>query len=226
MQNNKYKKALLALSAISTSIAIAAPSMVAASCSHDLPDINISLDSNYTFLNKDGERVIKGSAKTFYETNSKFIFNPVASTDKTYRLFKSNLEINNTHDPNHIYEIKPLFHFLNFKNLTGPYDYRLFSFRYDDLVANIPGVASKSKYTKYQYNSKAVFIVLYWVQKTTEAALNFDADIIAPSKAIFTETSSYPIEEAPWPFLRDISPKLKGFWKDASEPLVLLFEEE
>ncbi|BAP39418.1 hypothetical protein [Metamycoplasma canadense] len=225
MKKNSSKKILLTLSSIGAAVSIFSPILVAASCSHELPVLSISEDPKYSFINEKRERVIKGSAKEFYDLNTQFVFNPVNSNDKRYPLFiNGKININNS-AKNEPYKIKPNFAFLKFDNLTPRYDYRLFSFTYDELVANLPGVSTRSKYAKYRNDPRAVFVVLYWVAKTSEAAPNFENDIIAPSRARFTNAPAN-IEEAPWPFLKDISNDLRGFWKDVIEPVVLIFERE
>ncbi|WP_330463357.1 hypothetical protein [Metamycoplasma gateae] len=226
MKNTNKRKSLFFLSSLSVAASIVAPTLISSSCSHDLPEISVSADSNKTFINEEGQLIIRGSANSFYELNSQSIFNPISIHDKKYKLFKEDgVTLNNQHEKDHVYKIKPNFDFLSFKNLTGPHDYRLFSFKYDELVANVPGVATRKKYYEHRNNPKAIFIMLYWITKTSEAAPNFESDIISPSRARFPQSRS-TIEEAPWPFVRNISNELKGFWKDVTEPIVLIFEEE
>ncbi|MDI3349345.1 hypothetical protein [Mycoplasmopsis arginini] len=225
MKNKKSKKSILFLPSIGALTGIVAPMLVAASCSHELPELSISEDPKLTYVNDNGERIIKGSAKAFYKLNSQNVFNPISTHDSKYKLYTPDGKLNNAHDSEHIYKIKPNFDFLVFKNLTGPHDYRLFSFRYDELVTNLPGVARRAKYSQYQYNPKAVFVMLYWIKKTAEAAPNFENDIISPSRSRFPYAGP-SIEEAPWPFVRNISNSLKGFWQDVIEPLVLIFDKE
>ncbi|MGX9339817.1 MULTISPECIES: hypothetical protein [unclassified Mycoplasma] len=225
MKKSKIKRKMLIFSLLGSLGAILAPSVLSAACTFDLPVISIVDDPNFVSINEKGEKIIKKrSASSFYELNSKRLFNPISQFDDKYRLFTNDRKLNNTHDTSHVYKIKPDFQFLKFANLSGQYDYRLFSFRYDELVANIPGAAIP-KYSQYKHNPKAVFIMLYWIRKNVEAAPNFINDVISPSKSRFPE-SRPEIEEAPWAFVRNTSPSLKGFWQDVTEPLVLLFEEE
>ncbi|PZW00577.1 hypothetical protein [Metamycoplasma auris] len=225
--NNKYRKISFSLPFIGASASLLSPLVLAATCSYDKPTISISEDSRHSYLNKKGERIIKGSALEFYNTNRQGVFNPIDSSDKFYKIFKDHNQnaLNATHDPNHKPKIKGNFEFLKFNNLTAPYSYRIYSFRYPELVANIPGVAKRKKYTDYKNNPKAVYIVLYWTSKINEAPSNWVSDIVSRSAAhLNVGFSPERREEAPWPFVRGIINN--EFWKNIIEPVVLIFDKE
>ncbi|WP_205851429.1 hypothetical protein [Mycoplasma enhydrae] len=216
------------LNAIITGAALVIPAVAVVSCAHAKPYISLSEDDEYTTV-IDNVRVAKGSAKDFYDLNTTRLFNPISGEDKFYKLYlPDGSRLNNRHDTNHKFQLKESFKFLKLDNLTGAYSYRVFSFKYDDLVENIPGVATKSKYTKHKNNTKAVYIVLYWVDKTKEAAPNWKEKILEPSKTFFPEVAGPErLEEAPWAFKKGIiETNRRGFWEFVTEPLVVLFEEE
>lgn len=226
--NKRHKTNSIILPMLATFLTMSAPITVAASCTHEKPVVTISSNSNHTFLNKNGERIIKGSASEFFNTNRSGIFNPIDSSDRFYHILRkdNNQLINDVHDKNHKYKIKGNFDFLNFENLSAPYSYRIYSFRYDELVKNIPGVATRKKYYEHRNNPKAVYIVLYWTLKTNEAAPNFVSDIITPSAArLGIQFNPELKEEAPWPFVKGILAN-NNFWKNVIEPVVLIFDKE
>ncbi|ENY69365.1 Hypothetical protein, predicted lipoprotein [Metamycoplasma auris 15026] len=225
--NNKYKKLSLCLPFLGAVTATLSPLVLAATCGYDRPTISIKEDSKYSYINENNERIIKGSASEFYNTNRSGVFNPIDPSDPFYSIFKDNNPnvLNNKHNQEHKPKIKGNFEFLKFNNLTAPHSYRIYSFKYPELVTNIPGVATRKKYTDYKNNPKAVYIVLYWIEKSNEAAPNWVRDIVSPAAAhLNVPYSADRKEEAPWPFVKGIISQ--ETWKNITEPVVLVFDKE
>ncbi|QJG66412.1 hypothetical protein HGG64_01655 [Mycoplasma phocoeninasale] len=143
-------------------------------------------------------------------------------------------DINNEYDSKHVYKLKEQFKFLNTVNFSGRYDYRIFSFTWKELSEFFPSAASYNSYRKYHDNPKALFLILYWILKSDEAAPNIQKEVTDPSVAGLARISNgrgrpynFPIEEAPLPYFPGAIAS-KGstyFWKDAADPIVVIFEQ-
>ncbi|WP_369085790.1 hypothetical protein AB5V95_02500 [Metamycoplasma spumans] len=139
--------------------------------------------------------------------------------------------INNKAPENHKYKIIKMFDFLDFESLSSNYDYRVFTFTWDELTTNFPATARDSRYYPYKDNKKALFAILYWNLKQNELAVNWYNEFVVPSIETLqrfrpgVNVPNHPIEEVPWPYFKNIIGK-DQFWKNAAEPIVILFENE
>ncbi|TPR53880.1 variable surface lipoprotein [Metamycoplasma neophronis] len=131
----------------------------------------------------------------------------------------------------HVYQIIDMFKVFEIKSLSPKYDYRIFTFTWDQLTENFPATANDSRYRPYKNNKKALFAILYWNLKMNEMSVNWESDFVLPSiralERIRPDVSipTAPLELVPWPYFKNIIGK-DQFWKNATEPVVLLFENE
>ncbi|WP_373438472.1 hypothetical protein [Metamycoplasma equirhinis] len=203
------------------------------------PEITFTENTQNLYKTK-GYHVV-GSAKEFNYANHA-VSNPRAEEDPRYYIFQKDEHGNlikkiNDETIKEGYKpiFKEIFQFLNIKNINEKYDYRIFSFTWKEFAENFSYAASKPRYKKYKNNPRALFVVCYWVLKRTEAAPNFkEAAKINETVSLFLTKSGNSdvkvngeiLEEAPWPFFPGILPGKNKFWKDVTDPIVVLFSED
>ncbi|WP_373441194.1 hypothetical protein [Metamycoplasma equirhinis] len=206
------------------------------------PEITFTENTQNLYKTK-GYHVV-GSAKDFNYANHA-VSNPRAEEDPRYYIFqkdehgnlikRNDFPVVNAETIKEGYKpiFKEIFQFLNIKNINEKYDYRIFSFTWKEFAENFSYAASKPRYKKYKDNPRALFVVCYWVLKLNEAAPNFkEAAQIDKTVSHFLTKSGNPevtgdiLEEAPWPFFPGILPGKNKFWKDVTDPIVVLFSED
>ncbi|AZG68504.1 hypothetical protein [Mycoplasma struthionis] len=144
----------------------------------------------------------------------------------------------NASDKVHQFKLKDQFKFLKLGNTLGNYDYRVFSFTWDELTTNFPGTKLDERYKKYANQKNVLFFILYYVTRTNELALNFVNDYVKPTVASMTQryfdkyhkvlnisSNLYDnIQEKPWPYYKGIIGK-DQYWKNAADPVAVVFEK-
>ncbi|TPE57783.1 hypothetical protein FJO69_01110 [[Mycoplasma] falconis] len=180
-------------------------------------------------LNENGEPILDSRNRPFYEYDLATKSYLPATNEKEGRKLIVR-ETNNEAPEGHDYKLKSMYKdVFNIKSLSYNYDYRVYAFTWDEMTSNFPATAKDSRYNIYANNSKVLFVVLYWALKHDELAINFYDKVVKPSyQKIFNNYSDNnlpSLEEGPWPFYKNIVSK-EGFWKNAAEPVALVFENE
>ncbi|AXE60999.1 hypothetical protein DA803_02810 [[Mycoplasma] phocae] len=182
-------------------------------------------------LDSKSEPIREVDGSFIYKLSNKGL--PIPTEDEKLGKPIHDFDVNNSFEEGHKYKLKDNFNFLELDNLSTRYDYRIFSFTWAEFEHFFPYASSYRSYSKHSNNPKALFLVLYWILKTNEAAPNARKEITDPSTLGLIRQSNgrgypsnYPPEEAPLPYFPGIiSGRSNYFWKDATDPIVVIFED-
>lgn len=187
-------------------------------------------DADGNLLKFKGKKLENGEIEFDKDANGNYIYDKENGYPRLKEVLNNELEVIDGKPVQRVYR-EFFSRFLDFNNISPNYDFRVFSFTWEELINYFPATKNDSRYWPYRDNPRALFLVLYWTLKQNEAAPNWKSDFLDPSiESLLAKGKNRnvntSIEEAPWPFYKGIMKGNKdAFWSNASEPITAIFEK-